>query len=84
MKTETLKLMISITRSKMYEIPEHSDIEGLEGDTVDNFRKISDALSDAEETLRKLEISEEVKKIFGVSKKKIFGICQHPEYNKKA
>lgn len=64
MKIETLKLMISITRSKMHEMPENSDIEGLEGDAVNNFRKFSDALTDAEEDLKKMETAEEVRKIF--------------------
>ena len=36
MKIETLELMISITRSKMFEMPEHSDIEGLEDDAAVN------------------------------------------------
>ena len=65
MKTETLKLMISITKNKMYEMPDCSDIEGLEGDAVDNFRKLSDALADADETLQRLETAEEINKIFG-------------------
>lgn len=64
MKIETLKLMISITRSKMFEMPENSEIEGLEGDAVNNFRKLSDVLDDAEEDLKKMETAEEVRKIF--------------------
>jgi len=64
MKIETLKLMISITRSKMLEMPENSEIEGLEDDAVNNFRKLSDVLDDAEEDLKKMETAEEVRKIF--------------------
>jgi hypothetical protein len=53
----------------MFEMPENSEIEGLEGDDVNNFRKLSDVLDDAEEDLKKMKTAEEVRKIFRINKK---------------
>jgi hypothetical protein len=53
----------------MFEMPENSEIEGLEGDAVNNFRKLSDVLDDAEEDLKKMKTAEEVRKIFRINKK---------------
>ena len=65
MKIQTLELLVSVTKAKLLEMPEFSDIDGLEEDAGKNFRKLSDALTDAEDTLEKMKRSEAVRKMFG-------------------
>lgn len=65
MEIKTLELLIAVTKNKLLEMPENEEIEGLEGDTGQNFRKLSDALNDAEDTLDKMKNSETVRKLLG-------------------
>lgn len=64
MKIDTLKLMISITKSKMIEMPEFDKIDGLQGNVGQNFEKLSNALYDAEQHLEKMENAAAVRKLF--------------------
>jgi len=64
MKIQTLELLISISKAKLHEIPEHEEIDGLESDAVTNFKNLSDAITDAEDTLKRMKNNESVKKLF--------------------
>lgn len=65
MEIKTLELLIAVTKSKLLEMPENEEIEGLEGDAGKNFRKLSDALNDAEDTLNKMKNAKAVRKLLG-------------------
>ncbi len=56
--------MISITKSKMIEMPEFDKIDGLQGNVGQNFEKLSNALYDAEQHLEKMENAAAVRKLF--------------------
>lgn len=49
----------------MNRMPNETEIEGLNGDVGNNFRQLSDAISDIENGLEKMKTSKEVRKLFG-------------------
>lgn len=63
MKIKNLELLIEVTKSKLLEMPEHTEINGLEGDATDNFKKLSDALYDAEDSLQKMKNAESARNL---------------------
>jgi len=64
MKIESLSLALITLKSEMNRMPdENSGIEGLNNTVGENFRKLSDAIFDIEDTIEKMETAEEVRKL---------------------
>lgn len=65
MKIESLEIALITLNDVMKRMPNETEVEGLDGDVGNNFRKLSDAISDIEDGLEKMKTAKEVRKLFG-------------------
>jgi len=65
MKIESLEMAIIALNDAIKRMPNETEIKGLNGDVGNNFRQLSDAISDIEDILEKMKTAKEVRKLFG-------------------